>query len=78
MIGQCDNAQSVYMLCGWNLNENLDEVDIWESDLYFSYNEAKIKLEMVKNQYNLKEWSLDQYMINQSYCCDGFVKVLHD
>lgn len=78
VIGQYDNAQSVYMLWGWNLNENLDEVDIWESDLYFCYNEAKIKLERVKNQLNLQEWSLDQYMINQSYCCDGFVEVLHD
>ena len=41
VIGTTNNIRKVFMVEGWNVNENLDEIDIIESDCFTDENTAK-------------------------------------
>lgn len=75
LIGELEGSSNVYMIWGWNLNENADEVDIWESEVYADHARAKAALSAVKKEYEREEWCLDRYVIDKAYREDGFVRV---
>ena len=41
VIGDADGSSSLYLICGWDLDEALDEVDIVESDCYVLREDAE-------------------------------------
>lgn len=75
LIGELYDSNVVYMIWGWNLDENSDEVDIWESELYVDYDKVESKFHVVKDKYKREEWTIDGYTIDETHWKDGFVKV---
>lgn len=75
-IGELDGSNHVYMLWGWNLNEDFDEVDIWESDIYTNRDKAESELRIVKHKYEREEWCLSKYIVDKTYCEEGFIRSL--
>lgn len=75
VIGIIDNIQKVFMVEGWNVNENLDEIDIVESDCFTDENTAKQELLEMKQNNDRSEWTLNSYTIDECLWKDGFVRV---
>lgn len=75
-VGTADETlKEVYMIEGWNVNENLDEIDIIESDCFTDKNSAESELEEMKRKYNRCEWALNQYTIDKCEWTEGFVRM---
>ncbi len=65
----------VYIFWGWNENQNMDEVDIIESDCYTQESEAKQKMINIQGIHLRTNWCIDQYTIDKCLWKDGFVRV---
>lgn len=65
----------IWIVQGWNLNENLDEIDIIESPCFLTEEQASSELQVLKEKYQREEWALDQYIIGALEWYDGFVKM---
>ena len=70
-----NNIRKVFMVEGWNVNENLDEIDIIESDCFTDENTAKQELLEMKQNNDRSEWTLNRYTIDECLWKDGFVRV---
>ena len=76
IIGTADtNLKEVYIIEGWNVNENLNETDIIESDCFTDKKSAECELENMKQKYSRCEWALNKYAIDKCEWTDGFVRV---
>ena len=79
LIGAYDvSAQpDIFIIYGWNENDELDETDVIESDCYLSIEDAEIRLNEMRAEFKRKEWCIDKYTIDN--CCwqEGFEKVYH-
>lgn len=67
----------VYVVWGWNENQEGYDTDIWCSDCYTDREEAEKVLADTKQCLNRQEWSLDGYPINQCHWTDGFVRMFY-
>lgn len=74
VIGDADGSSSLYLICGWDLDESLDEVDIVESDCYVLREDAAAALARLRARHARAEWSLDRYMLDSCLWEDGFVR----
>ncbi len=70
-----DHILEIFIIYGWNENENMDEIDIIESDCYLNEHDAENWLKKLQLCHVRKEWCIDKYIINECYCKDGFVRV---
>lgn len=79
VIGSADSIMSsdLFIIYGWNENDELDEIDVIESSCYVIKQEAEQKLNMLKSSYCRKEWCIDKYVVDECNWQDGFVKVYH-
>lgn len=68
---QCDK---VYIVIGWNENDSHDETDTVESDCYADRERAMKELEIMKQRYHRKEWSIDEYMVDKCLWKEGFIR----
>lgn len=75
LIGELCDSNFVHMIWGWNLDEDSDEIDIWESELYVDYDKAEAKLREAKDKYKREEWTIDGYTIDETHWKDGFVRI---
>ena len=76
IVGVADeNLKEIYIIDGWNVNENLDETDIIESDCFTDKKSAECELENMKQKYSRCEWTLNKYAIDECEWTDGFVRV---
>ena len=76
IVGVADeNLKEIYIIDGWNVNENLDETDIIESDCFTDKKSAECELENMKQKYSRCEWALNKYTIDECEWTDGFVRV---
>ena len=75
VIGGADAPETVSMIWGWNLTDDSDEVDIWESDLYADKNDADAALDVIMQEVNRREWCINTYQIGECGWRDGFVRV---
>ena len=74
IIGTVDeNLKQVYIIQGWNINSNLDEIDIVESDCFTDIKSAEEEMENMKQKYSRCEWVLDKYIIDECQWTEGFV-----
>lgn len=67
--------QQVYRFQGWNVNEDLDEIDIWESDCYVSWEQAQADYEKAQIKMPREEWTLNRYVIGQCDWQEGFIRI---
>lgn len=65
----------VYIFWGWNENQNMDEVNIIESDCYTRKSEAKQKMINMQAIHYRTNWCIDQYTIDECLWKDGFVRM---
>ena len=76
LIGCNDSLKisELFIVYGWNINEEYDDVDNIESDCYTTKQEAEQKLNDLKLSNSLTEWCIDKYIIDECYWQEGFVK----
>ena len=67
--------QRVYRFQGWNVNEDLDEIDIWESDCYVSREQAQADYEKAQIKMSREEWTLNRHVIGQCDWQEGFIRI---
>ncbi|MCH5186594.1 MAG: hypothetical protein J1F64_10815 [Oscillospiraceae bacterium] len=76
VIGGGDGLSTgIFIIYGWNENDNFDAVDIIESNCYANQSEAQQALNKLKASYWRKEWCIDKYIIDECRWQEGFVKV---
>lgn len=76
IIGCTDSLSTdIYVIYGWNENDELDAVDVIESNCYVNKNEAEQQLNELKASYYRKEWCIDKYTIDECKWLEGFVKM---
>ena len=66
---------SVYIIWGWNENENFDEVHIIESDCFVQEETAREKMAELQKNYSRTNWCIDRFVLNECLWKDGFVRV---
>lgn len=75
VIGCSENISTdIFIICGWNENEDLDEIDIIESDCYVNKKDAEQKLNELKTSHNRRNWCIDKYIIDECKWQEGFIK----
>ena len=79
VIGETDNLIQfdVFIIYGWNENDELDEIDVIESDCYLSIEEAETQLNVMKLRFNRENWCIDKYRIDVCSWREGFEKVYY-
>ena len=74
VIGGMDHTTQVYRFLGWNINEDLDEIDILISSCFADQNEAEKALFQAKEITPREEWALNRHTIGQCDWMEGFVR----
>ena len=67
-----DKSDEVFIICGWNTDNNLDETDIFESECYTCFDYAKSELNKLKAKYKKDEWYINKYIIDECLWTQGF------
>ena len=77
VIGSADGLMpsEVFIICGWNENDDLAAIDVIESNCYVIEQKAEQKLNELKSNYCRKEWCIDKYIIDECYWQEGFARV---
>ena len=65
----------VFMIQGWDTDENLDEFNIIESSCFVSEAEANAELERLKSAQPRAEWVVNRWRIDEAYWQEGFDRV---
>ena len=75
VVGTIGQSQKVYMIWGWDEDEEGDETDVWSSACYADEQNAQQALEETRRSMNKQEWSLDTYLVGQCHWTEGFARV---
>lgn len=75
VIGAINPSGKVYMIWGWNEDEDGTEIGIWSSACYADEQNAQQALEEARRSMNKQEWSLDTCLISQCHWREGFARV---
>ena len=62
----------VYMVQGWDTNENMDEINIVESSCFASEAHANAELERMKIAQPRTEWIINRWRIDETHWQEGF------
>ena len=65
---------SVWIVQGWNVNDNFDEVDVVESDCFLTEERAKAEMRVMKEKFPRTEWNIDRLTVGKCGWCEGFVR----
>ena len=65
----------VYMVQGWDINENMDEINIVESACFVSEAHTNAELERMKIAQPCTEWIINRWKIGQAQWQEGFERV---
>lgn len=76
VIGSIDNSMmsEVFIIYGWNENDDLDEIDVIESSCYSTLQKAKQHLNVMKEGCSRKEWCISKYSIDECEWQEGYIK----
>ena len=79
VIGSTDSLilSDLFVIYGWDKNDELDEINVIESNCYVLKQEAEQKLNELRSSYLREEWCIDKYIIDECNWQNGFVKVYH-
>ncbi|MDE6087016.1 MAG: hypothetical protein K2G25_01365 [Oscillospiraceae bacterium] len=65
----------VWIVQGWNVNEDYDEIAVIESNLYLTKERAEQELHLMQKDYVRTEWAVDCWKIGKLNWTDGFIRV---
>lgn len=65
---------NVWIVQGWNKNENFDEIDIIESTCFLTETEANFELQKMRNTHLREEWTVNLWQVGKLDWCEGFVR----
>lgn len=65
---------SVWIVQGWNVNDNFDEIDILESECFLTEERAKAERKMMKETSARSEWNIDRLTVGECHWREGFVR----
>lgn len=69
-----ENIKSIWIVQGWNENENFDETDIIESICFVKEADAVIEMQNMKEIFLRKEWCIQHWKIGQLEWQEGFCR----
>ena len=77
VAGEFKNKSSnqIFFIQGYDLNENLDEINIIEDQCYITQAQAEAELELLKNKYKRTEWTISCWTIGQNEWQEGFCRI---
>ena len=76
VIGCSDNLPAVvFVIGGWNENDEFDEIDVIESDCYVNKSDAEQELKELQAIYCRKEWAIGKKIIDECSWQEGFVRL---
>ena len=65
----------MFMIQGWDTDENQDEINVIESPCFVSEAEAKAEHERMKSAQPRAEWVINRWEIDQAHWQEGFERV---
>ena len=68
-------SDRVWIVCGYDINEYSDEINIIESRCCMTKQEAESELENMKKSYKRDEWDISCMIIGEKYWQDGFERI---
>ena len=76
VVDNSDNVMpvSVWIVQGWNVNDNFDEIDILESECFLTEERSKAELKMMKETSPRSEWNIDRLTVGECHWREGFVR----
>ena len=75
VIGKIGPSGTVYVVWGWDEDENGHETGVWSSACYADFSEAQRAMDAARRRMNKQEWSLDTYRVGQCCWTEGFARV---
>ncbi len=73
--GQSVDPDEVFMVQGWNVDENMDEIHIVESPCFVSQVRANIELEQMRITQPRTEWTVNPWRLDEALWQEGFERV---
>lgn len=67
--------KTIWMIQGYDFNENEDEINIIESQCYSNKEQAEKDLENYKKQYNRQNWYISNWIVEKKYNEQGFSRM---
>ena len=67
--------KNIWMIQGYDFNENEDEINIIESQCYSNKKQAEKDLENYKKQYNRQNWYISNWIVEKKYNEEGFSRM---
>ncbi len=67
--------KNIWMIQGYDFNENEDEINIIESQCYSNKEQAEKDLENYKKQYNRQNWYISNWIVEKKYNEEGFSRM---
>ena len=67
--------KNIWMIQGYDFNENEDEINIIESQCYSNKEQAEKDLENYKKQYNRQNWYISNWIVEKKYNEQGFSRM---
>lgn len=67
--------KTIWMIQGYDFNENEDEINIIESQCYSNKEQADKDLENYKKQYNRQNWYISNWIVEKKYNEEGFSRM---
>lgn len=67
--------KTIWMIQGYDFNENADEINIIESQCYSNKEQAEKDLENYKKQYNRQNWYISNWIVEKKYNEEGFSRM---
>lgn len=71
--GNLENT--IWMIQGYDLNNNEDEINMIESKCYTNKETAEKDMEKYKKQYNRQNWYISNWIVGKKYNEDGFSRM---
>ena len=76
IVGEQDGEpDEVFLVQGWDTDENQDEINMIESPCFVSEEEARAGLERLKSAQPRAEWVINRWKIDQAHWQEGFERV---
>ena len=66
--------EQIYFIQGWNVNQNLDEINLVESECFASEISAEQNRKELISKYSRQEWSISHYTVDECQWKEGFVR----
>ena len=69
------SIDEVWLVQGWNINENFDEIDVVDSQFLLTEEQANVEFHTMQSKYKRDEWVVDKYVIGELNFGEGFVRL---